>query len=81
MEKKGYIRREHVPGDARVKQLVLTSLGEETHAKTKRTLDSLETQMRKGLTQEEIDTFFAISDKIRKNLGEKEECIHKGIKE
>ena len=35
----------------------------------------------KDLTKEEIETFFNVSDKIRKNLGEKEECIHKRIKD
>ena len=81
MEKKGYIERENVPGDARLKKLILTPLGEEMHFKTKQTLDSLELQIRKDLTKEEIETFFNVSDKIRKNLGEKEECIHKRIKD
>ena len=40
MEKKGYIERENVPGDARLKKLILTPLGEEMHFKTKQTLDS-----------------------------------------
>ena len=68
-------------GDARLKKLILTPLGEEMHFKTKQTLDSLELQIRKDLTKEEIETFFNVSDKIRKNLGEKEECIHKRIKD
>ena len=34
MEKKGYIERENVPGDARLKKLILTPLGEEMHFKT-----------------------------------------------
>ena len=53
MEKKGYIERENVPGDARLKKLILTPLGEEMHFKTKQTLDSLELQIRKDLTKEE----------------------------
>lgn len=81
MEKKGYIERENVPGDARLKRLILTPLGEEMHSKTQQILDSLELQVRKDLTEEEIEIFFTVSDKIRKNLGEKEECIHKRIKE
>ena len=81
MEKKGYIERENVPGDARLKRLILTPLGEEMHFKTKQTLDSLELQIRKDLTEDEIEAFFTVSDKIRKNLGEKEECIHKRIKD
>lgn len=81
MEKRGYIRRENVLGDARLKRIVLTQLGEETHNKTKKTLDVLEEQIRKGLTPEEIESFYTISDKIRKNLGEKEECIHEKFDE
>jgi len=75
MEKKGYIRRETVPSDARLKKLVLTPLGEEVNIKTKQTLDALEVQMRQGLTPEEIELFFALSAKIRRNLGERDECI------
>jgi len=75
MEKKGYIRRETVPSDARLKKIVITPLGEEVNTKTKQTLDALEVQMRQGLTPEEIELFFALSAKIRRNLGEKEECM------
>lgn len=81
MEKKGYIRRENVPSDARLKRIVLTPLGEETHAKTKQALDALEVQMQQGLTKEEIEIFFEVTNKIRKNLGEKEECIYKSLEQ
>ena len=42
MEKKGYIRRESVPYDARLKKLVLTDTGRELHEKTKDMIDMLE---------------------------------------
>ena len=44
MEKKGYIKRESVPYDARLKKLVLTDTGRELHEKTKDMIDMLEEQ-------------------------------------
>lgn len=68
MEKKGYIRREAVPGDARLKKIVLTPEGRATAIKVKNTLDGMELDILKGISPEELQTYFAVADKIMSNL-------------
>ena len=68
MEKKGYICRKTVPDDARLKKICLTADGKETAIKIWHTLDHLEDQMLDGIDEQELNTFFAVADKIRGNL-------------
>lgn len=68
MEKKGYIKREAVPGDARLKKIVLTPEGRDTAIKVKNTLDDMEMDILKGISKEELDIYFAVADKIMSNL-------------
>lgn len=68
MEKKGYIQREAVPGDARLKKIVLTPEGRATAIRVKETLDSMELDILKGISPEELQTYFAVADKIKNNL-------------
>lgn len=68
MEQKGYIRRENVPGDARLKKIVLTPEGRATAIRVKETLDNMELDILKGISREELQTYFAVSEKIKNNL-------------
>ena len=68
MEKKGFIKRESVEYDARLKKLVLTEKALEVHAIAQQGINQLEKKISKGLTNEEIETFFKIAEKIKKNL-------------
>lgn len=68
MEKKGFIKREAVEYDARLKKLVLTEKALEVHAIAEQGINQLEEKISKGLTNEEIETFFKIAEKIKKNL-------------
>ncbi len=68
MEQKGYIKREAVPGDARLKKIVLTEEGKQMSRLCKCTLDQIDANMLKGIPTEEIEIFFAVADKIHKNL-------------
>ncbi|MDU1412569.1 MAG: MarR family winged helix-turn-helix transcriptional regulator [Clostridium sp.] len=68
MEKKGFIKREAVEYDARLKKLVLTEKALEVHAIAQQGINQLEEKISKGLTNEEIETFFKIAEKIKKNL-------------
>lgn len=68
MERKGFIKREAVPYDARLKKLVLTEKALEIHAKSTRDIEEFEEKLSKGLTEEEINTFLAIIDKIKHNI-------------
>lgn len=68
LEKKGYISREAVPGDARLKKIVLTELGRKTAIMSKQTLDNIETHMLEGVSEEDLSCFYKVADKIANNL-------------
>jgi len=68
MEKNGLIVREPVEYDARLKKLVLTSKAIEIHESIVREINAIENAMRKGLSQEELDAFFATMEKIKSNI-------------
>ncbi len=68
MEKNGLLTREAVENDARLKKLILTPKAVAHHQAIMRMIQKNEEQLSRGLTQEEIDTFFALTDKIKKNL-------------
>ena len=68
MEKNGMIVREAVPYDARLKKIVLTEQGIKRFEEVKTEIQKVETKLQNGLTQEEKNAFFAIMDKIKKNL-------------
>lgn len=68
MEKKGYILRESVNHDARLKKLTLTNKSWDYLNRTMEKIDENETILRSGLSDEEINTLFAILDKIKNNI-------------
>ena len=68
MEKKGYLKRESVPHDARLKKLVLTEKGMNTHEQHIKRIHDIEDMLREGLSEEEIQTFFRLIRKMRENL-------------
>ena len=68
MESKGYIKREAVPGDARLKKIMLTPEGRETALKVKSTLDAVEEDVLRGISPEELRIYFSVADKIVHNL-------------
>mgnify|MGYP002802829819 FL=1 len=68
MEKKGYIRREPVAYDARLKRVMLTEKGEELQQNTMRAIRNLEQKMRSGISPDDMDTFFRVIRTIRSNV-------------
>lgn len=68
MEKNGFIKRQPVSYDARLKKLILTEKAINTHKKIEAEIDNMEKRMANGLTDEEIETFFKLMDKISKNI-------------
>ena len=68
MERKGYITREAVERDARLKKITLTQKAVESHNRIVADLEQLERAMFKNISAEEADTLFAIMDKIKENL-------------
>jgi DNA-binding MarR family transcriptional regulator len=73
MEKNEYITREYSKIDARVKIVTLTDKAIELHQQIVSKIETFNESLENGLTPEEIDTFYSIMDKVRKNL-EQHQC-------
>ncbi len=70
MEKKGYIRREAVEGDARLKRIFLTEQGKETAVRTKKMIGHMESSVLEGISREELEVFFGVAQKLLSNMGQ-----------
>lgn len=68
MEKNGLIVRESVNYDARLKKLILTPKAIALHETIEEEINEFETQLVKGLTEEEINIFLSILEKMKKNI-------------
>ena len=68
MEKKGYIRRETVSSDARLKKLVLTQKALDADRMLKTQLAEKERMLRRNISDEELEVFYRVLDKIRGNI-------------
>ncbi|MDO5291910.1 MAG: MarR family winged helix-turn-helix transcriptional regulator [bacterium] len=64
LEKNGYINRESVPSDARLKQLKLTAKGREATVVVGKIILEEEENILKDVTQEERELFFGIIQRI-----------------
>ncbi len=72
MEKKGLVERVGVGYDARLKKLVLTPKAQEIHSRMMATIQNCEDTLRSGIDDDELQVFFSVLERIRKNA-EKEE--------
>ncbi len=68
MEKNGLIVRESVPHDARLKKILLTEKAVNLHREIDTAIKKTEEGLAEGISQQELDAFFATADKIRKNI-------------
>lgn len=68
MEQKGYIKREAVAGDARLKKIVLTEEGKQMSGLCRNTLNQIDANILAGIPASEIEAFFAVAEKITQNL-------------
>ena len=68
MEEKGYILRQAVEGDARLKRVCLTDKGKTYVHKMELGREYMEKKVCEGLTEEEMSLFFKITRKIQDNL-------------
>lgn len=68
MEKNGLLRREPVPQDARLKKLVLTPKALALHQSVVERIHATEAQITDGVSPEELEQFFAVSEKFLRNL-------------
>ena len=68
MEKKGYIRREAVEGDARLKRIFLKEQGKETAARTKTMIEQIDSSVIRGIGEEELEVFCGVARKLLSNM-------------
>jgi len=68
MEKRGFIKREPVSHDARLKKLVLLPKAIEQHEKIREAIRTLEAQLIEGLTPDELETLSRAIDKMKNNM-------------
>ncbi len=70
MEKKGYIRRAAVEGDARLKQIFLTEQGKEIAARTKGMIEDMESTVIEGIAEDKLDIFYEVAQKLVTNMNQ-----------
>lgn len=68
LEKKGYVQRESVPEDARMKKLTLTPLGKRVYEDFKEHLSKSEARALSDLSPEEIDTLTILLKRLVKSI-------------
>ena len=68
MEKKGFLIRESVACDARLKKLVLTEKGRQIHEMIESRIADTEEKLSSGLSEEEKKTLCFLLEKLRRTL-------------
>ena len=68
LEKNGYIKRVSVPSDARLKKLVLTEKSYAMFEQIDPFIKAINAKITEGLTEEEIEQFFCITEKLKQNI-------------
>ena len=68
IEKNGLITRESVPYDARLKKITLTQKALDIQCTVDKAFENLEENIKKGISDEELQVFFKVIDKINSNL-------------
>ena len=71
LEKNGYIRREPIKKDARMKRLVLTEKADGVKSLAFNMLLDAESHITEGIASEDIDVFFRVIEKMKENLCDK----------
>lgn len=72
MEGNGLIKRESVPYDARLKKITLTPKALEVQNVVENAFSRLDSKMKEGISEEEMDVFFRVLEKINSNLERKD---------
>ena len=67
IEKNGLVKRESVPYDARLKKITLTDKAIDIQHIVDKSLSELEDTLKKDISDEELEVFFRVLDKINSN--------------
>lgn len=73
MEKKGFIERQAVQSDARLKRVLLTEKGEKTHETIEALIVQMNHNMMEGIEPEDLQIFLQVLSKIRQNIKRQKE--------
>lgn len=68
MEKNGFITRESVDSDARLKKIMLTEKAVRVHTLITEDIERREARLRRGVSDGELTDFFAVMKKFIKNM-------------
>jgi len=68
LERDHYIYRESISSDARLKKIVLTPLSLGLIGRMRQHMDEIEHTLRQDISNEDLNTFFAVLDQMKKNL-------------
>ena len=68
LEKKGFVGREFVAYDARLKKVTLTKKGKESHQKIEELITHQNKRMTEGIDGQELQIFLKVAEQIRMNL-------------
>ena len=68
LEKKGLVCRASVESDARLKKVMLTEAGRESHEKLGEIFKRMDAELEEGITEEELQAFLRVTHKVHLNL-------------
>ncbi len=68
LERKGYVCRESVACDARLKKVMLTDVGIKNNESIRSMISALDQMLEEGIEEEEFRVFYQVLDKIKENL-------------
>lgn len=68
LELKGFITRQAVEHDARLKKIMVTEKAEQYNLRIREQIDEFHKELEQGITEEEKEEFSRILDKIQQNL-------------
>ena len=68
LEKKGLVCRASVASDARLKKVMLTEAGRESHEKLGEIFKRMDAELEEGITEEELQAFLRVTHKVHLNL-------------
>lgn len=68
MEKKGFVRRESVKQDARLKKVILTEKGIAGQESFEDIVEHIEEELSEGISEEELYIFYKVLDRIKQNV-------------
>lgn len=68
MEKKGFVKRESVKQDARLKKVILTEKGIASQESFEDIVEHIEEELSEGISEEELHIFYKVLDQINQNV-------------